>query len=203
MTYSYKNAILDIEKTLHDTDTGGTSGSGLFYTPYTWNRILKSSDFVEELKKETHVFTIKNKDVSESQFVFRFLETERNETNSSMGQSLRTEMGMRVFNVGLLRLKFLSGNRVYNLGVVSDLVTDDGIPDFSVTAADNILNNLEELTKKLGVWFEKLILIVGIILIVAFLNPIIKILEFIFNSVLGIVRIITKPIRNLLKRRRN
>ena len=187
----------------NDTSVGSNSGAGLFGKKYTWKRIQTKDEFIRQVEENSREGFVsgEKEDVNNSQFVFQFFESEY--TVQSYQYSTNAWF-TEVSSISIVRMYFLTKDgRYYNLGVVHDLVGTDGIPDASVTAGDNILNTLKELIKKMDEWFEKLILIVGVILIVVFLNPIIKIFEFIINSILRIVRIITAPIRILFNRRRN
>ena len=187
----------------NETSYGGNSGGGLFGRKYTWKRIQTVEEFLKEVEEDSnsHFDSVDKEALKNAQFVFRFCETDLNSKQVWGSTSVTYYV---VDSISIVRMYFLTQNgRYYNLGVVHDLVGTDNKAEAEVTTGDNILNAFEELSEKLSKWFEKLILIIGIILIVVFLNPIIKIFEFIINSVLSIVRIITKPIRNLLNRRRN
>ncbi len=77
---------------------------------------------------------------------------------------------------------FDSADNEYNVGVVSDLISDDGVPDFVVDALDNFQNMLEES-------WEKILAILGLVLLITFLvflglNP-----AFLLQLLIGIVKL--------------
>lgn len=69
---------------------------------------------------------------------------------------------------------------VYDLPVVSDIVSDDGKPDFEITAADNIENIFEEYGTELWAMFV-LGIIVGFFLTLIFYG-LIKLFHYCFND---------------------
>lgn len=141
-------------------ETASNDGDGLLGVKYEWQRIVTKDEFeaqLEDFKNEDVVFS--KGDLGNAEFVFQFLETDYT-LSSGNGNTLK--YFTKVTDVGILRLHFLSGVNTYNLGVVSDLVSDDGNPDFEVTIGDNFENQD---------WWQKIIALLMLILLVAFLGP--------------------------------
>ncbi len=104
--------------TLAYSDTVTVGQSGLFSKTYVWNRIESVSTFMknEDLTDEAIA------ELSGKQWVLRFVET----NYSSMGVY---HEWYSVSEVTILRLKFQTAGITYNLGVIDNKQTGDGIPD--------------------------------------------------------------------------
>ena len=193
LSYSYdESSVEPLEITLINGDKG-TAGGALFSLEYQWDRISTVTDFCSDIEDHTNIFTADSKEenLKNAQFAFRFYETERVESSTTMGQSLYGEMGTYVYDVGLVRLKFLSGNKVYNLGVVSDIVSDDGLPDYEVGIKENIQNALEDGFGKI----VKVLAIVALILLIICLGPYLeKCINVIWSAIKIVATIISKII---------
>ena len=141
-------------------ETASNDGDGLFGKKYEWQRIVTKGEFeaqLEDFKNDDIVFS--EGDLEKAQFVFQFLETDY---TLSGGNGNTFKHFTKVTDVGILRLHFLSEGKTYNLGVVSDLVTDDGNPDFEVTIGDNFENQ--------G-WWQKLMSVLMLVLLMTLLGP--------------------------------
>lgn len=128
--------------TLTDTDEVTHEKRFLFFkSTYTWNRIEKVSDFIgkEDLKDET------KEQLKDKQWVLRFTETSFGISGSGVSGTT-TSWGTEVSDVTILRLYFESAGEQYNLGVVSNKVTPDLIPDNN---PDDPLGTLNEAIDKL------------------------------------------------------
>ena len=163
--------------TISDKQQGSNDADGLFSHKYTWDRISKTGTFINEIEDHTNVF-LTEKDAekfSKSEFVFRFLETSC-EQSSGLGST--TTFWTSVTEVSILRLHFLSNGKSYNLGVVSDIVSDDGNPDFTVDIGDNIQNEFED------IWYViKIILgIIALVIICKFVVWLIRQFSFLFKK---------------------
>lgn len=122
----------EIEVRLTSLETVSVEGDGLFAKKYKWNRILSSSDFVDKLEKQNVAISNEDKTLlQQSQWVFTFLETEyKLHDYSTQKYQEYTELS----DVTVMTIHFLDIlGRKYNLGVVSDRVHPDVIPDGSST----------------------------------------------------------------------
>ena len=149
---------------LSSKEKASNDGDGWFGRTYTWNRIQDVSTFISEAQNDANEEFSEEElaALNECQFVFRFLETDYTispGTVSSSGTYSLTE------NAGILRLHFLSDGKYYNLGVVSDLVGTDAIPELDVSGKDNFKNFFEELDNYLGSFFNILLVIIFIIIV--------------------------------------
>ena len=159
-------------KDISSMETASNDGDGLFGVKYTWQRILTKDAFeaqLEDSKNEDIVFS--KGGLGSAEFVFQFLETDY---TLSSGNGITIESSTKVTDVGILRLHFLSEGKHYNLGVVSDLVSDDGSPDFEITIGENFENQ--------G-WWLKLMGLLVLILVVSACGPLLKVLSFLFKAI--------------------
>lgn len=199
---TYPNGMDYITKLqdIYEVDVVDHEGEGLWAKDYSWNRIMTGESFVDQFEdqggewNETIKTTVKN-----SHFVFAFTETEitSSQTSSSTGtdQFATTTYttvveGTEVAQVDILRLKFVSNGITYNLGVVGDTTSSDGV-------ADGVADGLE-IDFDFDTGFEKIMAVVLLILlIIVFTNvvfpitkPIIKILfkgiSFVLNALFNI-----------------
>ena len=195
-----------VSKTLTEYDTGSNTGDGLFGKKYTWDRICTVDKFRQDVAADTNEHDSFSAEESEAldnaQFVFRFAETDY---ESSIGLGSQVTKYSTITNIGILRLHFLADGKVYNLGVVGDLVGTDADSEASIDNIDNILNNIEEQE-----WWQKIIAILLLILLFVFITPVMSILSPIFKIVfkaigvcLGVVfNILTFPLRLIFKSKR-
>lgn len=172
-----------VTKDITDMETGSNDGDGLFGVKYSWNRILTKNEFQEQLEDFTNEEVEFSKGgLGKAQFVFQFLETDYSFTAT---QYSSYEYSTVVSDVGILRLHFLSEGRRYNLGVVSDLLSDDGVPDFEVTIMDNFENQE---------WWQKIMTLLGIILLVVlfsfFSGPLTLVLKILWQGLMFILRVL-------------
>ena len=125
-------------KDISSMETASNDGDGLFGVKYTWQRILTKDEFeaqLEDFKNEDVAFS--EGGLGNAQFVFQFLETNY---SLSGGNGVTIESSTKVTDVSILRLHFLSEGKYYNIGVVADIVSDDGTSDFEITIGDNFEN---------------------------------------------------------------
>ena len=132
--YSYREDLqMDMpiySEFLSSTDVGSNDGGGWFGKKYKWHRITDTNTFIQNVRDDL------GEDFSEeelnglkqSQFVFRFKETSYSETWAYDASSRYGHYSI-CDNIGVLRLHFISDNKTYNLGCVSDLVGTDSIPE--------------------------------------------------------------------------
>ena len=166
---------------LKGTDKGGNAADGFLSKKYEWERIQSVSDFIasEDLKDDT----IKNLEGKE--WVLRF--TESTITMIS-GYGSTTTFWTDISEVTILRLKFVTAGKVYNLGAVSDKVAGDDKPGNNNTG--ELANLWEWLSRITGIpeWAWKLIaaaIILAIVIpLLSIFFPIIwQILAFVFKGV--------------------
>ena len=106
-----------------------------FHKKWSWTRIQTVQEFIttERLTDEAR------EDLKGMQWVLRFYESDYTIFNHSLGYVIN---GEEVSEITILRLKFETAGKVYNLGVVTNSVTGNGIPDnilFPPSAGDRIL----------------------------------------------------------------
>ena len=166
-----------------------------FSDEYTYTRIQTASAFLKcEGDEKLEESTIKA--VSGKQWVLRFLETER----SYNAYDPYINIYSRLTAVTLFRLKYEYRGQIYDVGVVSDIAHGDDKADGTGNSA-----------KDWGEWFEKIMMMLGFIILLVFLWPLIIPLLSLFFSMLWTaaktllrcawklltlpIRIITKPFR--------
>lgn len=206
----YKN------ETLYDSDYITYDGEGIFKKSYEWNRIYKSSDFLDHFKNDEGVDILLDAEskINSSEWVFAFTDTDNIKSNlnlghykSMYGEDYVTDNALYISSildhnkkstveemyecskVDVLRIEFLdtSGN-VYNLGVVMDATTQDLIAD---GFGNPILDYTELLEKILAIISIVIILIIGF-----YIFPILKIIGKVFMYILnGIWIIISFPFK--------
>lgn len=171
---------------------GSNSGVGILGYEYEWPRIQTLSEFHAMLEDHTNEKIIFDEGtLAQAQFVFNFLET--NYTVST-GFGTSSFFSKRVTDVGILRLHFATDEGTYNLGVVSDLVSDDGEPDFNVGIDDNIKNRLEDLKADLEEIFKLILLVILIVIILVFGIYLVPLFKIIYNGIKGIMELILSVI---------
>lgn len=151
-------------KELTGKDKGETLeyGHPWFTKKFEWDRIQSVDEFkkTETLKPET----IKNLDGAK--WVLRFYETTFNSFWDGMGgYTDYTD----VSDVSILRLKFMTNGKLYDLGAVSSKVSGDNIPGGGETDTFDPFRWLKDLTEKTGIpeWGWILIIVLIILAIAA------------------------------------
>ena len=120
--FEYGDPVTGNTVTLTYTDKATNLQNGKFSKTYEWNRIQTGAEFAEDtgdyMFSESTVEEIRAKD-----WVLRFLETESMVTyNPLLGIAMQYKgEGIFVRNVIILRLKFETEEKVYNLGVVDNM----------------------------------------------------------------------------------
>lgn len=188
-----------VEKDISYDDKGDVGSIGILGYKYEWPRIQTFLEFDQMLKDYSNEQLIFEGDkISSADYVFSFLDTDYSITNFNGGY---TEIAKRVTDVSLLRLHFATkSGDFYNLGVVSDIVSDDGDPDYNVGLDDNFINSLEE-----GGWWTDIMMILGLIVLLLiisiFTGPIGAIFKLIWNGIKYILQcfltVITAPFKFL------
>lgn len=189
----------NIPITLTDADEVTYDGGGLFAKEYTWNRIMSSKDFIKNAEEQKITISDEVKaNILNSQWVFSFCETAKTSDIFYSGTIIHYECHLieayDIADVTILRIHFLNyDNKIYNLGVVSDRVNPDNKSD-GYGGIDE--DWLEE-------WFQKLFMLIGIIVILVLLAVfcpfVFKILELLLKGVWVIISLPFKLIGKLFK----
>ncbi len=177
-------------KDINGEDKGQTLeyGHPWFTKKFEWNRIQTTEKFkaTETLKDET----IKN--LEGTKWILRFYETSFNSYwDGTGGYTDYTD----VSNVSILRLKFITNGRLYDLGTVSNKITGDGIPGGGEKDTFDAFRWLEDLGNKLGIPAWVFILII-VLLILAIALPI---LSLIFPVVGQALKVVFKAIGKVIE----
>ncbi len=186
--------ILEKDWLVKATEEGQTSeyGHPWFTKKFEWNRIQSTEEFkkTETLKDET----IKN--LEGTKWVLRFYETDFKSFWDGMGgYTDYTE----VSSVSILRLKFITNGRLYDLGTVSDKITEDNVAGGGEKNKYDPFRWLKDLANKLGIPTWVFILII-VLLIFAIALPILSLIFPIVGQVLKVVfKAIVKVIEWILK----
>lgn len=182
---TYKTPVEDKAEVTGE-QKGENEANGWFAKKYEWKRIQTVEEFKasEDLTDETLT------NLEGKKWILRFLETDRMET---IGITTPTYLWTEVSNVTILRLKFISAGRVYNLGAVSDKVTGDDVPGNNNT--NEYASLWEWLERLTGVpdWVWKIIIIGLPILIV------LGVLSAIFPIVWTVVKFVLKGLWLIVK----
>lgn len=185
--------------TLTDEDIMTYKGDGLGAREYKWNKILSSTDFIEQVENDTNKISI-DSDVKElikqSEWVFTYAITE----TTSLSVETYTQLNYYdIFDVGILRLHFMdTSGMTYDLGVVNSLTNPDNIDGgYSTT---KILDTISE-------FFQKLFAILGIVVLVLILmffsnllSPVITILKTIWNVIKYVISLPIKFLKWVFRR---
>ncbi len=156
---------------------------GLFGKKYTWNRIESVKDFTEKEDLTDGTKTA----LSGMQWVLRFYESEYKQTYNEWYTEWESTS---VSEVSILRLKFETDGKVYNLGVVDNKQTGDMNPDNNNTFEFDFSN-----WGKLN-WLKYVLAIIAVILLCIILAPV---LPYIINAVIWVVLLPFKAIGALFK----
>ncbi len=185
-----KYAFLTDEQEFEKDRTGWLFGSEAKY-----NRIQSVEKFIaSEDLTDTTKESLKGK-----QWVLRFAETDCTfiYDGSDQGNNYWSE----VSNVTILRLKFKSAGVVYNLGAVSDKITEDRIPD-NVQPEFNfwqyVWNCVVKLFQGKANFVETIVAIVAILVVLVLLPLGVFILSIIFPAFGAVVKAIFKGLWTLL-----
>ena len=123
ITYGNKDFVS--LQTIDKTQTGSNSGQGLFAKKYEWKRIESASSFLSSNKDDINYVVGAEKDLKTNEWVIRFYESSFTETTTEYTNTVNSTI---VSEVSLLRLKFITNGKTYNLGVVDDKRTGSDNP---------------------------------------------------------------------------
>ena len=153
---------------------------GIFYEKYTYSRIQKVADFIKNEEEFSEEISYA---LADKQWVFRFLETDYHDSlqgNHNDATGLVTYTGelkyTEVTDVAIFRIKYVYKEDVYNLGVVTNKQSSDGLPDNN----NNPLNIEFKFSDEVKESFFLLMLLVAII---ALWNPFITVIKLIWSAV--------------------
>lgn len=163
-------------------------GGGLFAKKYTWERIAKVDEFIANEKLTDEGL----EDLENKSWVLRFYEADLSFVQNS--NSFREE-STKVSDVTILRLKFETDGKVYNLGVVDNkqspgegqLPDNENTNEWELPSFDDY-----DWEKILGI----ILFVIGLILIVVLLGPI---LPYIIRLVIWIILLPFKFIAVVIK----
>ena len=165
---------------------------------------MTGTDFVSQYEDQDGTWNSEIKEkVNNAQFVFAFTETEFSSggTFSTTGNDIYATTtthswvsATEVSQVDILRLKFASKGITYNLGVVIDTTSGDLIPD-------GIANGLD--LSIVGDWFEKILMLVGIMILVVILGYLAPVFSVVFKVLVkciewafkGLLLVISAPFK--------
>ncbi len=167
-SYIYKNPQAKRTLTLTNEDVA-KNPVGLWGTQYTWSRIERSTDFIKNEDLTTEAQNI----VTNKKWVLRFYESEFKSVPELNGNTMCT--GTLVEEVTILRLKFESNGKVYNLGVVDNKQSEkpeqepDNKPDNVIDRLQAILDKIADFFVWLGEHWWILLTVFGVALLIVFL----------------------------------
>lgn len=179
----------DIYVTLTDEDEASYDGGGWLAKEYKWNRIMSSTDFIKNAEDQDITISDEIKDsILNSQWVFSFCETEM---SMITGSGYVHYYDKDIADVTILRIHFLNiDNKIYDLGVVSDRVNPDNKSDGYGGIDTDFFED----------WFQKIGMLIGIIVLLVILNFCAPIITTIFSMLFkGIWIIISLPFKILGK----
>ena len=186
ITKTYGDWITEDSVFLSEFGNVTYEGDGLLSRKYSWDQIMKSSDFLSSCEdQEVSLNSSAQTALNNSQYVFVFWQSE---TLSASEGSYRDQYWYRydwydeVDSLGIIRVKFLdSTGDVYNMGAVTDLVHPDNIPDGYGDGID--YNEFLE-------WFERIVALIGIVLVLVLCSFLSGFFSFIFNILLAFLKVL-------------
>ena len=183
--------------TLRYDEYAETSG-GLFAPKRTWKRIMLVDDFISYVEDEQGL-SLRNQvkeNLSTCKWVINFAEFRyyswTDETSSSLLPASIVEQ-RSVSNIQPIRFKFITDGVTYNLGVIGDKVATDNQPSNENTTSPEALKEWFE--QSLGVaseWFEKVIMLIGILILLVILGYCVPVFKVIFKVIIKCITWIFK-----------
>ena len=185
-------------KTLKVENVSSNFADGWFSKVYTWKEIESTSEFLSNCEESNLVLTKEGKKgLKDTKWVLRFLETKFTQESSHdilppyyymFNQTL-------VSDVTILRLKFITDGKTFNLGVVDNKQT--GSKDPVGTVKPDIGSLIARILEKLVALILIFLLAFGVIyLLIAFCPSFISLFGKIFTMIFKvIIRIIVFPFK--------
>ncbi len=143
------------EKTVYldASQKGSNKANGWFAYQYEWDRILTAEEFLADPDTD---FTDEAKNsVRGKQWVLRFYETDLTQVNTNLFAGQVTTTTTEVYSVAILRLKFETAGKIYNLGVVSNQQTGSQVPDNTNTTETSIDKWIDEILGDIEEWIKE------------------------------------------------
>lgn len=195
--YSYEDIVENQYVNIDATKKMVIEQNGLFAETYKWDRIESVNQFLEEETRDnvykcgifnvnigSKLTTTGTAEIEGKTWILRFLETDYTRTKHN---TYTTYAGTMVGDVAVLRLKFQIDGETFNLGVVGNMQTGDGIPDNVTTTNIN------------APWWFWVIVICLILVILGSLFPIVftllvNILEWLIKGIWFVLKWLFKGI---------
>ncbi len=203
---SFQGSPIDNYSYMTENDEVFYNGTGLWKHSYKWSRIQTAKEFIDSQEFENvyqgAIFEQKaiynmteesKKIIEDKQWVLRFYESVYGENYLANGWS---ETSTRVFNVSILRLKFETDGKTYDLGVVDNKQTGSETPDNEVKIETTVRDDLAA-TLKMILGF--IVLLIVLVLLMPFLTPIINFVFVVIGLVFGAIKKVFAIIGKLLK----
>lgn len=179
---------------IYEWERGNVDGSWLFGYDYSWKRIQTIKEFNQMLQDNTNEYiNVNEEQLNDSEYVFLFTETDYSVVGGS-SSGTTSYFSTRVENVAILRLHFATPTSTYNLGVVSNVISDDGNPDFEVGTDDNIQNWGEDNFGDLEILLFIIVLIVGVI----GLSYVVPFIKTMFNGIVDAISFLIQLLVSLI-----
>ena len=185
------------EVTLNGTQVGGNPADGWFgyQSKFEWERIQSINEFLNETG---NILSDSAKEkLNGAQWVLNFCETQR----SGISTPTATVINWTdVSEVTVLRLEFVKNNKVYNLGAVSDKVTEPDSPDNPTIPTNDksfweyVWECIVKLFQGKANFVETLVAIVAILVVLVLLPVAVLILSLVFPAFGAVVKLIFKGI---------
>jgi len=188
--------------TLSSIDKVSTSPSGLVTKKYSWNRIEKVSDFLENETLTDETIT----NISNKQWILRFYESDYTLSGGSVGDATFGHR-VEVTDVTILRLYFESEGLLYNLGVVDNMNSGDSSPgnpqpkgllDWLIEIFLKLINFFKNLTWKKFVLI--LLIIVAIVLSPLWFPLFLFILKYLLKGIVYLLKLLILPFKKIFNK---
>lgn len=182
-----------ISKTLN-SEVSDSYKAGIFAHTYSWNEIMPMADFLAMAENDEPFFSssltnVARTEFSTMQFVLILGVTEIRYTNVTIENGLgyhETDSRYYVNDETIMRLQFETDGKVFNLGIVDNYQTGDGIPDnkedYGVNEEwwANWWQEMQEWLRYILVAFAAILIVVVMIFICP---PLLKLIKFIFKII--------------------
>lgn len=171
---------------------------GLFGHKYTWSQIMTKENFVNNVVTNDSAFFSSDltaagaADIADKAWVLCFLVTDIYSMDSAYGfgsWAMKNQCSY-VTDETILRLEFVTDGVLYNLGVVDNYQSGDGVPDNTEDYGFN-QEYWNDLFSQLEGWFKIFLIVIGLVLLFV-------LIFFLIKPLRAIVKIIFKGIGYIL-----